>query len=89
MAAPSEFEYTSGTGEPSRLQPLVDMLFLHGGEETQLNCLLLAETHDLDEELMEVVNLLPPGSYTRAKMCDQFNSIITAHGWGMTIGTVQ
>ena len=43
---------------------------------------------DLGEDLIEVVNLLPAGTYRRARLCDQLNSIITAHGWGYVYGTV-
>jgi hypothetical protein len=53
-----------------------------------MELLLRADSFDLDEETVEVVELLPPGSYTRARLCDQLNSIITAHGWGMVVGTV-
>ena len=38
---------------------------------------------------MEVVGLLPAGSYKRARLCDQLNSIITAHGWAFLYGTVE
>ena len=47
-----------------------------------------AEMDDLGEDLIEVVNLLPAGTYRRARLCDQLNSIITAHGWGYVYGTV-
>ena len=32
---------------------------------------------------------MPSGTYTRARLCDQMNSIVTAHGWGLTYGTVE
>lgn len=43
---------------------------------------------DLPADLLEVVDLLPAGTYSRSRMCDQLNSIITAHGWGYVYGTV-
>ncbi|MBQ6395287.1 MAG: hypothetical protein IJH87_02950 [Atopobiaceae bacterium] len=78
----------SSMGEPSRLQPLVDALFADKPFAKQMDFVLLAEAFDLDDDLREVVSLLPPGFYLRDELCDQLNSIITAHGWGMTVGTV-
>ncbi len=79
---------TSSPGHDGELQRLVDALFDGSATATQLELLVRADSFDLDEELREVVSLLPPGAYDRARMCDQLNSIITAHGWGMTVGTV-
>lgn len=79
---------TSSPGAESELQRLVDSLFADSSAVTQMELLLRADSFDLDEETVEVVELLPPGSYTRARLCDQLNSIITAHGWGMVVGTV-
>ena len=47
------------------------------------------EVLDLDEELMEVMDLIPAGSYRRSRLCDQINSIVTAHGWAFVYGTVE
>lgn len=86
---PDEYAgFASSRGEPSALQPLVDALFAEQPFAKQLDFVLLAEAFDLDEDLLEVVNLLPPGFYLREEMCDQLNSIITAHGWGNIVGTV-
>ena len=82
------WENASSMGEPSRLQPLVDALFADKPFAKQMDLILLADAFDLDDDLLEVVGLLPPGFYLREEMCDQLNSIITAHGWGMTVGTV-
>ena len=41
------------------------------------------------DDLAEIVNLLPPGSYTRQRLCDQLNSAIGGHAWGQVYGTVQ
>ncbi len=71
------------------LQRMIDTLFEESKQVSQMDVLLLAESYDLSDELQEVIELLPPGNYTRLRMCDQLNSIITAHGWGMTLGTLQ
>lgn len=54
----------------------------------RLDVVIAAETADLPEELMRIVNLLPPGNYTRQRLCDQINSAITGHAWGQVYGTV-
>ncbi|MDY4041175.1 MAG: hypothetical protein SOY67_03620 [Collinsella sp.] len=71
------------------LQRLVDSLFT--GRETvqRLDVVVQAETLDLADDLMEIVNLLPPGTYSRARLCDQVNSALAAHGWGGLYGTVE
>lgn len=71
------------------LQRLVDSLFT--GRETvqRFDVVVQAETLDLADDLMEIVNLLPPGTYSRARLCDQVNSALAAHGWGGIYGTVE
>ena len=54
----------------------------------RLDVVIAAETADLPDELMRIVNLLPPGDYTRQRLCDQINSAITGHAWGQVYGTV-
>ena len=81
-------DLTRPTEAPGELQRLVDAAFAYDVAVSQMSLVLSAESLDLDEEVMEVVGLLPPGSYLRHEMCDQLNSIVTAHGWGMTVGTV-
>ena len=46
-------------------------------------------TNDLPDDLQEIVSLLPPGSYTRERLCDQLNSAIGGHAWGQGYGTVE
>jgi hypothetical protein len=70
------------------LQDLVDALFKRGGTVDRLDLVMLAEAHDVGADIMEVVELMPSGSYTRGQLADQMNSIVTAHGWGGTYGTV-
>lgn len=55
---------------------------------SRLQVVLAAEAADLPEDLMRVVNLLPPGDYTRLKLTTQLNSAITGHAWGQVYGTV-
>lgn len=71
------------------LQRLVDGMFI--GRETvdRLDLVVQAEILDLSEDLLEIVNLLPPGSYARQPLCDQLNSALAAHGWGAIYGTVE
>ncbi len=77
-------------GEPCELQDLVDTLFAGGAEyATRSDLVLLAEIRDLGDEIMEIVELMPPGSFTRTQLADQMNSIVTAHGWAMRYGTVE
>ena len=71
------------------LQDLVDGLFGRSPLVSRIELITQAEIHDVSPEVMEVVELMPPGTYTRAQMADQMNSVITAHGWGMTLGTVE
>lgn len=71
------------------LQDLVDAAFRSGRDYVnRLDLLNQAEIHDVSADIMEVVELMPPGTYTRGQLCDQMNSIITAHGWGLRYGTV-
>lgn len=73
------------------LQTLVDELYATrpSGYASKLEAVERAEIDDLADDLKEVIDLLPGGRYKRAKLCDQLNSIITAHGWAYVYGTVQ
>ncbi|MGI6230377.1 MAG: hypothetical protein ACOYJL_05630 [Tractidigestivibacter sp.] len=77
--------------EYGELQRLVNELYAHNmsGSISKIDILTRAEMDDLCDDLMEVVELLPAGSYKRVRLCDQLNSIITAHGWGYVYGTVE
>lgn len=74
-----------GYGE---LQRLIDSLYKNTKQVSHLDLSIRAEIEDLPADLLEVVDLLPAGTYSRNRMCDQLNSIITAHGWGYVYGTV-
>lgn len=74
------------------LQAIVDDLFEGADrdyEVRRLDAVLAAEASDLPTDLMEIVNLLPPGNYTRIRLCDQLNSAIGGHAWGQVYGTVE
>ena len=71
------------------LQRLTDELFANTRSIRRLDAVLLAETYDLPADLIEVITLLPPGTYTRQRFCDQVNSSIGGHGWGLVYGTIQ
>ena len=77
--------------EYGELQQLVDDLFeaAPAGSVTRMDVLVRAEVMDLSDDLMEVCVLLPALTYRRARLCDQLNSIITAHGWAYLYGTVE
>jgi hypothetical protein len=77
--------------EYGELQRLVDELYEHGPSQavSRMDAIVRAEIDDLSDDLLEVVNLLPAGSYKRSTLCDQLNSIITAHGWAYVYGTVE
>ena len=74
------------------LQAIVDDLFEgmpRDYEVRRLDVVIAAESGDLPADLLEVVNLLPPGSFTRVRLCDQLNSSIGGHAWGQVYGTVE
>lgn len=78
--------------EYGALQNIVDELFddmPYDYEVRRLDVVIAAESNDLAADLQEVVGLLPPGTYTRVRLCDQLNSIIGGHAWGQVYGTVE
>ena len=82
---------SSRSDEYGELQKLVDELYAVGPSQavSRMDVVVRAEVDDLPEDLIEVVELLPAGRYKRARLCDQLNSIITAHGWAYVYGTVE
>ncbi|MGN0056419.1 MAG: hypothetical protein ACI4B6_01830 [Atopobiaceae bacterium] len=79
------------SAEYGELQKLVNDLYRESasGSVKRVDVVVRAEVNDLSPELMEVIELLPAGSYKRARLCDQLNSIVTAHGWAFLYGTVE
>jgi len=75
--------------EYGTLQRLIDSLFNGRRHVTQINLLVQAESVDLCEDLMEICHLVPAGTYSRRRLCDQLNSSLVGHGWGSLYGTVE
>lgn len=71
------------------LQNVVDALFHDAKSVRRLDVVVAAESADLPDDLLEIVSLLPPGAYTRQRLCDQINSAIAGHAWGQVYGTVE
>lgn len=74
------------------LQSIVDDLFEDKPRAfavERLEVVIAAEAYDLPDDLLEIVNLLPPGTFTRQRLCDQLNSSIGGHAWGQVYGTVE
>lgn len=74
-----------------QLQRVVDSVFASADTKfvRRLDVVVAAESFDLPSDLTEIVGLLPPGTYTRQRLCDQINSAIGGHAWGQVYGTVE
>ena len=70
------------------LQEFIDRLFDGREDYMRLEVVLEGEAYGLNSELMVVLNLLPPGLYTRDRLCSQINSSLSSHGWGYVYGAV-
>lgn len=82
-----------GPAEEALTPGMLEALVLAGELEAvpsvrRLDVVIAAEAADLPEDLLRIVNLLPPGDYTRQQLCDQLNSAINGHAWGQVYGTV-
>lgn len=75
--------------EYGSLQRLIDVLYRDGGEIDQVDLVIQGEMVDLCADLQEVCRLVPPGRYSRHRLCDQLNSSLSGHGWGFRYGTVE
>lgn len=71
------------------LQELVDALYVDTEFASRLQVITLAKASEFPEDLIEIVELLPPGEYFRQDLCDQLNSAISGHAWGQVYGTVE
>ena len=81
----SNFERSEDYG---LLQQLVDALYADSECVRRLDAVTAAKASDLPEDLVEIVESLPPGDYYRADLCEQLNSAINGHAWGQVYGTV-
>lgn len=70
------------------LQEFIDRLFDGREDYMRLEVVLEGEAYGLNSELMEVLNLLPPGLYTRDRLCSQINSSLSSHGWGYVLSLI-
>lgn len=70
------------------LQRFMDSLFRDAKRVSRLDAVLRADALDLPGDLIEIVGLLPPGSYSRQALADQLNSALKGHGWTGAYGTV-
>lgn len=75
--------------EYGTLQRLVDSLYRNAKTVTQIELIVQAEAVDLCADLQEICTLVPPGRYSRQRLCDQLNSSLSGHGWGFRYGTVE
>lgn len=74
--------------EFGELQELVDSLFAEKRHVDRMDAVVAAEARDLDEELVAIVRMLPPGTRNRASFTEQLNSTLAARGWGRRFGLV-
>lgn len=74
--------------EYEALQRMVDALYLNKRTVARLDAILWAEAADLNEDLREIVELLPPVRFARQQLCDQINSALIGHGWNGRYATV-
>ncbi len=77
------------TEDRELLQRFLDSLFRDRKTVKRLDVVLFAQTYDLPEILLGIVNNLPPVSYTRQRLADQLNSAIIGHGLSRQFGTVE
>ncbi len=91
VAAMAKFATNTRRSEHyGQLQRVVDSVFADGGKFVRrLDVVVTAESFDLPDDLDEIIALLPPGTYTRQRLCDQLNSAIGGHAWGQVYGTVE
>jgi hypothetical protein len=67
----------------------LDALFKEHRAVTQLDTIGAAQVFDLPTEAMDIVFGLPPGRYTRGRLCDQLNSAIVGRGLSRALGTYE
>ena len=89
--APASPANTKRSPDYGMLQKVVSSLFVDPSTKTvrRLDVVVASESFDLPADLQEIISLLPPGTYTRQRLCDQLNSAIGGHAWGQVYGTVE
>ena len=63
-------------------------LLLKGPSFTRFDIISTADTVGLPTELMDVVETLAPGTYTRIRLCINLNTILSARDLTFRYGTV-
>lgn len=69
------------------IERMLDSLYRENRIVTRLDVIVRAGAMDLPDDVMGLIDRIPPGRYPRARLCDQLNSAITAHGWSRMLGT--
>lgn len=67
----------------------LDALFKGRRIVTQLDAIGSAQVFDIPPAALEITLGLPPGRYTRQKLCDQLNSAIVGRGLSRAFGTYE
>ncbi|MDO8879232.1 MAG: hypothetical protein Q7W44_00265 [Coriobacteriia bacterium] len=67
----------------------LDALFRDRRSVDQIDAIVRAETFDLPAAMMEIIDGMPPGRYTRTSLCDQLNSAIVGRGLSRSLGTYE
>ncbi len=65
----------------------LDTLYREHKVVSQLDAISKAQVFDLPADAMDVVEGLPPGRYSRSRLCDQLNSAIVGRGLSRKLGT--
>lgn len=89
--APTNYPIQEISADFGVLQDLVDALFVDDphAKVRALDLVVQAEMCDVSGEVMEIVQTLPAGPFSRKQLADQLNSILVAHGWSNDLGTVE
>lgn len=82
-------DYINSSDDSGELQRFVDTLFADKTEVDNVDVQVLADMYDFEDDLKEIIALLPSGVYERQRLADQFNSAVIAHGWTQRFGTVE
>lgn len=83
------FDYINSSDEVGELQRFVDSLYADTTSVDNVDVQVLASMYDFSQDLMEIITMLPSGVYERARLADQLNSALIAHGWTQRFGTVE
>lgn len=73
--------------EREQIRRWLDALYRNSGIVTQIDAVVRAEIFDLPSDMMDIVNLLPSGRYSRSRLTDHLNSAITGRGLSRQLGT--